>query len=167
MELPAFDNPPRPRRQRHSHRRKRWQLVATLSAGAALVLAVSVIGVVWGASLKARFQSRLDQTLRDVPHETASVALPPLCFLLALVIACVLGVVVYKLGRSAGFALAGVNTAAVFLMWVWAMSDTGVPLRSIELQQVQLREVLYVLSFFTVVLIPLISYFAWYRASLK
>ena len=76
-------------------------------------------------------------------------------------------VVISSPGLSAGFALAGVNTAAAFLMWVWAMSDTGVLLRSIELQQVQLREVLYVLSFFTVVLIPLISYFAWYRTSLK
>ena len=120
-----------------------------------------------GASLKARFQLRLDQTLRDVPHETASVALPPLCFLLALVIACVLGVVVYKLGRSAGFALSGVNTTAAFLMWVWAMSGTNVPLRSIELHQVELHNVLYVLSFFTAVLIPLVSYFAWYRSSLK
>ena len=157
----------RPRRRYHRYRGKRWprRLAVLLAVGMAGAAAISTLW--WGAPLKARFQLRAQQTVRDLPHESADAALPPLCFLAAVVTTGVLGVVVYKLGRPKGFILAGVNTAVAFLLWAWALSDTRVPLHSIELRHVQPRDVLYVLSFFTVVLVPLGSYFAWFRASLR
>jgi hypothetical protein len=170
MRRPATDLQPTPHRRHHHHHRrgrKRWPR-AVAAAGATLaVLAAAGVLVAWGDAIAARFQLRLAPPLRAVPPESASVALPPLCLLLALIVSALLGVVVYKLGRSTGFVAAGVITAVVFLMWVWAMSSRDLPLSSIELRHVQLQHLLYVLSFFTVVLVPLCCYFAWYRASMK
>ena len=167
MEQPTIRLAQRPRHRRHRHHGRRWpQRLAWLLA-AALAVGIAVATYQWGGLLRARFQLRLEQTMRDLPHETADAALPPLCFLMALVIAGALGIAVYKLGRPKGFILAGVNTAVAFLLGAWAVSQTRIPLRGIELQHVQLRDVLYVLSFFTAVMVPLGSYFAWFRASLR
>jgi hypothetical protein len=155
------------RHTRRRHRRKRWWVWDLLALVGTLAVAFLVTWGPWGRKLAARIQLRVQQTVRDLPRESADVALAPICFLLALVIAVGLAILIYRLGRNRGFIVAGVNTAVVFLLWAWAFSSGRIPLHSIELHQVRLPDLLYALSFYTVVLVPLGSYFAWYRASLR